>query len=742
MARRLGIVPHMSKKPVLVTGGAGFVGRHTVRTLINRGEKDVWIIDDLSTGVSPSVWLAPEWECSSEHGVEKYRAGGATITFIQTDALRFFRDQAEGKGSVALPDFGDVFHFAAVVVGRELMERDTLLIAGDLAIDSAFFLWMTRKPGRVGRVLYPSSPAAYPVKLQGAADSYPMTEKDIDFDSLVLGVPDLTYGWTKLTGEFLAKLAHERYGIHIACIRPFGGYGEDQELTYPTPAIALRVARGDSPVEIWGTGEQTRDFIHVDDVVDAFFPILDRVKDGSAVNIGTGIATSFKTLALRLLALEGRRAPLKTLEDKPMGVVTRYADTTKLFKEIGWRPKISLDEGLGRVLKAAHERLSGATLPGFAVTVPPTAPDKVPGLDAAIVTTTINVPTLFDAYAADAKAHGRRVRFVVVADKKTPLEAETYCKELQQRTGYEVDYFTIERQEEYLKRFPALRDFFPYNCIQRRMIGLLFAYEIGSPVIITIDDDNFLADKDYFGQHAVGHAKEMRLARSGSGWLNVCALLEEKDGRPFFARGFPVEERRTNEQWQFATGIVRPVVNAGLWLGDPDIDALERLSHFPEPLDAVGYRGEEQLAVAQGTWTPFNSQNTALLREVIPAYMLVPHVKRMDDIWASYIIKRIADHKGDSITVGRPLVKQDRNPHNYWRDLEDEKGQALTVRFVDMLKNISLSGTSYQDCFKEIVEGLARAVETRQDLSQSERAFMQEFVKGLRVWVETCRTLG
>ncbi len=232
----------------------------------------------------------------------------------------------------------------------------------DLGIDAAFFLWITRKPDAVERVMYASSSAAYPIHLQGEEGALALMESHIDFGPS-LGVPDLTYGWSKLTGEFLAQIAHKRYGIKIASVRPFSGYGEDQDLTYPTPSIALRVARGDDPIEVWGTGEQGRDFIHIDDCVDAFFAILDQVEDGRGINIGSGTLTSFNDLIRHMLKSEGRSASIKPLSDKPVGVAARYADTTHLFNKVGWRPRISLDEGMRRVLAGAHARLAGTELP-------------------------------------------------------------------------------------------------------------------------------------------------------------------------------------------------------------------------------------------------------------------------------------------------------------------------------------------------------------------------------------------
>lgn len=82
------------------------------------------------------------------------------------------------------------------------------------------------------------------------------------------------------------------------------------------------------------------------------------------------------------------------------------------------------------------------------------------------------------------------------------------------------------------------------------------------------------------------------------------------------------------------------VVNAGLWLDDPDVDAITRLCN---DISAVEYTREESFSMAKGTWCPFNSQNTALSREMIPAYCLSPRVGRYDDIWASYVCLTIMD---------------------------------------------------------------------------------------------------
>lgn len=343
------------KKPILVTGGCGFVGRHLVKKLIDRGDS-VFIIDNLFTGLHPNKWFGKEWKKSKNGPFVIYRNKKITVTYYEADVLRVFLDTVASKSKVKLPLFSDVFHLASIVGGRLLIDGDPLLVAKDLAIDASLFLWATRFPKNFERLLYASSSAAYPTDLQTKESAVALKEEMIHLSGRV-GMPDMTYGWSKLTGEYLSQLAHKKYGIHVACVRPFSGYGEDQDLTYPTPSIALRIARHDKQIEVWGTGEQGRDFVHIDDCIDAMFVILEKVRDGRGINIGTGKLTSFNGLIRIMCKIEGHNATIKPLIDKPVGVQSRYADIGILSKEIGWKPSISIEEGMRRTLEGAHERL-------------------------------------------------------------------------------------------------------------------------------------------------------------------------------------------------------------------------------------------------------------------------------------------------------------------------------------------------------------------------------------------------
>jgi UDP-glucose 4-epimerase len=344
----------------IVTGGCGFVGRHLVHDLLRRGHS-VWIIDDLSTGRHPDTWLGAEWRPAGRRGeVEIFAREGQQVLFSAGDLVPWIYandDLAGALGGAGHARVSDIFHLASVVGGRAKIDGDPMAVAIDLAIDAALFRWITRNRELIGRVLYASSSAAYPVHLQADGAALALHEGYISFDER-LGQPDMTYGWSKLTGEYLAQVAAKYYGVHVACVRPFSGYGGDQDTSYPVPAIARRAAIREDPIVVWGTGEQGRDFVHIDDCIEAMFLAIEKISDGSGVNIGSGQLTTFKELARLFAELAGYEPEIRPLVDKPMGVHSRYADTTEMERRLGWRPAISLREGMARVLAAQAEAVA------------------------------------------------------------------------------------------------------------------------------------------------------------------------------------------------------------------------------------------------------------------------------------------------------------------------------------------------------------------------------------------------
>jgi hypothetical protein len=353
-----------------------------------------------------------------------------------------------------------------------------------------------------------------------------------------------------------------------------------------------------------------------------------------------------------------------------------------------------------------------------------------------IVTTTINIPVLLLDYARNARRYGHTdVDILVIGDRKSPPETAAFCQSVDRICP--CVYLDIPAQEERMAAFPELWRHIRFDCIQRRNIGMLLAYRNGADIAIAIDDDNFVTNQDFVGLHGVvGTSREMAIHASTSGWLNVCGFLEADGNARFYHRGYPRKMRWTEDKHFVTTQRARRriAVNAGFWLDNPDIDALTRMERQPV---VRGFQSSwaGNIALDPGTWSPFNSQNTAIMREVLPAYFLSPYTGRYDDIWASYIVNRIAEHFGDVICFGEPLVRQQRNPHDLWQDLDAERnGMILTDDFCAALRSIPLTGDSYHQCFGQIADALPLAWPEDRQWTDSQREWRSRLIEGMRLW--------
>jgi GDP-L-fucose synthase len=284
---------------------------------------------------------------------EKWFVGDPTIfsnfQWLNQDCREFFKNYCREEIDV-------VIHLAAVVGGRLTIELNPLSVAEDLEIDSTFWRWVARvKPEHV---IHFSSSAAYPIQLQTKDVAKLLVESDLNLED-IQGIPDLTYGWAKLTSEFTSRIAFEQFGVKVATYRPFSGYGEDQDLSYPFSSIAKRAVDAKKSesnfFEIWGSGMQSRDFIHITDVVRLVLSSYEELDAFTPINLGTGIGTSFFQLAEYALELCNLEIQIKNQSDKPEGVFFRVADVSQMTK-LGLKPTISVKEGMGRAINYWDER--------------------------------------------------------------------------------------------------------------------------------------------------------------------------------------------------------------------------------------------------------------------------------------------------------------------------------------------------------------------------------------------------
>jgi nucleoside-diphosphate-sugar epimerase len=301
-------------RTALVTGAAGFVGRHTVAEL----EKQGWDVRG----------------CDSSFGPDR--------------RMRDFNDVVRWNTT----QYDLVIHAAAVAPHRAAIDGQPHTFAKNMRLDATLFDWAIQTKQK--RVLYISSSAAYPIApqndLNAGWENILMQEDEIDLQYPELA--DGNYGITKLTGEHLSAAARAA-GVPVTVVRPFSGYGEDQGTDWPFGAFVQRIQRGDAPFVIWGSSMQQRDWIHISDVVKGMLAIADAndngIGEGEPVNLCTGIGTSMNDLALLMMNAAGQHIiDIEVDYTKPMGVMNRVGDSHRFFEY--YEPKVTIEEGVYRAL--------------------------------------------------------------------------------------------------------------------------------------------------------------------------------------------------------------------------------------------------------------------------------------------------------------------------------------------------------------------------------------------------------
>ena len=278
-----------------------------------------------------------------------------------------------------------------------------------------------------------------------------------------------------------------------------------------------------------------------------------------------------------------------------------------------------------------------------------------------IVTTTINSPTIATRKFCEFKDW----TLIVVGDTKTPH---------QKYKDLDCIYLSPDDQEILNKE---LSDIIGWNSIRRRNLGFLFAYQQGADIVATVDDDNIPYD-DWGTDLYVGQEIECDLYESEHDVFDPLSVTFRNE---VWHRGYPIEYVPTRHKVEYKGKTKRKVlVQSDLWDGDPDIDAMARLSIKPN----VKY-SDITKPYCSNQIAPFNSQNTFLAREVIPFYSVLPHIGRMDDIWGSYILQH---HFPNSVVYNRASVYQDRNVQDLITNLENEIiGYRNTLKLIKDLKN-------------------------------------------------------
>jgi nucleoside-diphosphate-sugar epimerase len=313
---------------VLVTGGASFIGSHLVDQLVSMGAS-VRVADDLSSGKLDNL-------STSLHRVD-FRHGDL---------------RERGFARQAMADTQVVFHLAACHGGRGFIDTHPADCASNLVLDGIVFDEAWR--AGVERVCFASSACVYPVQRQmGPVDGNLVYLKEEWADPFKEGCAssDGEYGWAKLMGEMTLRAYWKQYGLRSVSCRLFTAYGERENETHAVIALIAKAFIRMDPYEIWGDGQQDRNFTYVGDIVAGMIRAAERIEDASAVNIGT--AEHIRVIdAVKLIFTQMDFAPqsLNLDTSKPVGVLSRAADLTRTRRLLGWEPTTSFATGLRRTI--------------------------------------------------------------------------------------------------------------------------------------------------------------------------------------------------------------------------------------------------------------------------------------------------------------------------------------------------------------------------------------------------------
>lgn len=307
---------------ILVTGGAGFIGSHLVDQLLAQGF-EVSVIDNLRTGRLENI---------------AHHQGKREFSFTEGD----IRDLDLIKN--AMKDMDALFHEAALASVALSVENP--ILTNDINVTGTLHLLEAALDLGVKRFIYASSAAVYGETIS------PKKREDMAPN------PASPYGVSKLAAENYAKLFHELYGLETVSLRYFNVYGPRQSFDIHSGyggVIAVfvnRLLKNRSPI-IYGDGKQTRDFVCVEDVVDANILALSAKKGiGEVFNIGTGTQVSVNQVASVLKTAMDRK-DLENSYGDPRSADIRhgYADIGKAKKILGYDPKFSIQEGLTELVK-------------------------------------------------------------------------------------------------------------------------------------------------------------------------------------------------------------------------------------------------------------------------------------------------------------------------------------------------------------------------------------------------------
>ena len=324
-------------KSILITGGAGHIGSHLAKNLVEQGAK-VRIVDNLWRG-----------------NLDYLRNENGSIIDLEKDFINLdlrFMENCEKivKGAEI------VFHLADVVSGiKYVFDNMGFVFRSNILINSNMLAAAYKE--NIQTFIYSGAVCSYPQERQNDPNSPPFKEED-----MYPANPESAYGWSKLMGEYETELYSKDHIMNTGILRINNVYGPNSDLSPERSQVIPALIRKAIlyPKEkfiVWGTGKQSRNFVYVTDVVQALLSMADKGLNKGPIQIGSEVKTKISEIAEIIVQTSGKEIEIEYDTKKPMGDLARSSDVTKAKEILGWSPRVSLHEGLSKTYEWANKYL-------------------------------------------------------------------------------------------------------------------------------------------------------------------------------------------------------------------------------------------------------------------------------------------------------------------------------------------------------------------------------------------------